>query len=267
MTALRAYGFLLLSLALLVGACSGRDKEGEALLKARQAYSEGQFSEAEGIYEAYLQSNPQGSERWEAWNRLLDISLSVRVDYEKASRLLDAMYLEFGDDRARAGELVVKLADVYETLRMWDKAVESWQKALTLHQQSPARLAESHWRLAKIHQRRREYDLATEALYSCWYVAQDTATKAHCKYELAQTFGYMKKWDDAKKLLEEIRAMPDVDPERHALATFMLADILESEQDYAGAQDLLAAIHATYPNPMVIDARLEHLAKLQKKKK
>ena len=50
----------------------------DGLHEARQAFARKEFLDAERQYELYLQQHPEGTQRWEAWERLVDIALSIR---------------------------------------------------------------------------------------------------------------------------------------------------------------------------------------------
>jgi len=260
---MRCYKFILLmglSLAvILLCACDKARTENEEIDMARSAYSAGHFTEAERLYEKYLQLKPEGEDRWEAWNRLLDVALSVRGDYEKAAGLLDAMVLEYGDVPGRAASLMTKLADVFEQMRDWDKAIDSWQKCLNLPDLPEDKIPYIHWKLSKIYQNQRDYDLAQDALKTCIGESRENESKAMCLYELAQTLGYQNNWPEARKNLSAILELKGVGEERVALATFMLADIYEQEGNFKEAIQLIQSIRDTYPNPKVIETRLRHL--------
>ena len=231
--------------------------------EARESYAAGHFSDAEALYEEYLQTYPEGPQRWEAWNRLLDVALNVRGDYESGEALLEAMYLEFGMDPEIAFDLLSRLAGVYESMGDMDRAVQTWQECLKIEGLDIAHHPDVFMQLAKIFQLMRDYDLAVEALQACSDVTGDLAVKANCEYEMAQTLGYMQNWHRAKGVLDTVLEYEELDPELLALATFMLADIHEHEGDYSTARELLESIRDTYPNPRVVETRLEHLDDLR----
>ena len=81
---------LVLAVQLCLTACERGAGSGPALdlAIARQSYSGGYFLEAETAYERYLQSDPQGGSRLEAWTRLVDICAGVKGDPDKAVNLL-----------------------------------------------------------------------------------------------------------------------------------------------------------------------------------
>jgi TolA-binding protein len=252
-------GPAVLVLTLVLGACAQDQGRINELADARQAFSQGHYFEAERMYEAYLQTHPRGAERWEAWSRILDISLNVRGDQEKAAGILEAMILEYGDEPERAWSVLSRLADVYVDLKRWDRATATLHKLLNIPSLGAEQQAEVHMRLAAIYQSQREYDLAQDALASCMELAREDETLAACMYDQARVMSYIQNWARAKKLLNGIRGMTRVSQERKALATFMLADIHEHEDDFATARDLLRSIRHTYPNPKVVEQRLENI--------
>jgi hypothetical protein len=79
-------------------------------------------------------------------------------------------------------------------------------------------------------------------------------------YELAQAYSLLKNRAQARVWLDRLLALPGLDPELHALGTYMLCEILEAEGQKAQARALLESIRQTYPNPLVIETRLRQLA-------
>lgn len=248
---------------LVLYSCESEPEESSLVVQARQAYAAGHFSDAEALYEEYLQTVPEGEDRWEAWNRLLDLALNVRGDYETADALLEAMYLEFGEDPDMAWDLMSRLATIYESLGDTAKAVETWQKALRIEDLDASHLGDVFLHLAKLFQEQRDYDLALEALEACGESAEDDGIRFQCRYETAQTLGYMQNWHRAKQELDELLETEGLTDDIRALAVFMLADIFEHEGDYSEAQALLESIRETYPNPRVVETRIEHLKEMR----
>ncbi|MBG0777434.1 MAG: tetratricopeptide repeat protein [Desulfovibrionaceae bacterium] len=241
------------------GGCSDRRADEASLGKARAAFSEGRYLEAEDLYQAYLQVRPQGRYRWEAWNRLLDVAVNVRTDPNKATGLLEAMYLEFGSDPDRAWKILSRVADTYVAQRMWDKANDALQRALNIQGLDAGLMPEIHYRLARIYAKQRENDLAQDSLELCIQNARESALKARCLYALSQTLSNMQVLELAETHLRELIALKGVDAEQRALAVFLLADICEQENRRDEARELLRSIAKTYPNPKAVEKRLEHL--------
>jgi len=279
---MRSLRALLLALLLLLPAgfqgCTGPQDQEDALESARQAYSIGHFSEAERIYQHYLQAQPEGRQRWEAWSRLVEISINVLGDHEKAAGLLNSMYLEFGDDPQRAWELLSRLAMVNESMGRLGDAVKIWRKALALPGLDAARRGEVYMRMARLLRQQRDFDQAEKVLEACVEETQTPDVKGACLYQYAQTLEYMVRRAQAqsldneyskldvsaaqeriKEVLQRIRNLEGADEELKAMATFLLADILEIQGSRDKARELFASIRETYPNPMVIEARLKAL--------
>ncbi len=273
----------LLILVLLLWGCPAEESGTDDLVSARKAYTIGHFSEAERIYQHYLQDKPEGKHRHEAWNRIIEISLSIYGDYEKAASLLDSMYFEYGDDPEQGWLLLNRLADVYESMRNWDDAVKVWRRALDSPGLTEERMGLAYQRIAKIYSYQRDYAMAQEALAACEKQATDPDIKAVCLYQSAQTLEFMLQSTQAqlpggadkneqssdiiaiqeniKSILARINDLDGVDEERRAMATFLLADILEAQGKRKDALQLFQSIQETYPNPKVIESRIEYLIK------
>ncbi len=274
---MRVFVAVLLAACVLMG-CTSDKKQQDALESARQAYAIGHFSEAERIYQHYIEAYPEGQNRWEAWNRLVDISVNVLNDYEKAANMLDSVYLEFGDDPKRAWELLSRLAEMYEAMHRYGDAVRVWKRALSLPYLGEEQRGMVYLRIAKTLRFQQEFSQCDEILHVCVEESEQPNTKALCLYESAQGLDFLLRRAQAQQLgageqkldlsalqqrlknvLETIRALQDVDAERKALATFLLADLLESQGKRKQARELFASIRETYPNPMVVETRLEQL--------
>ncbi len=277
---MRALLFFIVVLPLLLFGCSSEQAVGDDLTSARNAYTIGHFSESERIYQHYLETRPEGGHRWEAWNRIVDISLNIYGDYEKTANLLDSMYFEFGEDSEKAWELLNRLAEVYESMRNWEEAVKTWRRALDIPALSPERAANTYLRIAKIYSYQRDYIMAQEALGACEKQAEDANMKATCLYQSAQTLEFLLRSNQAKaagdkdnnidvkgiqenikSILGRIRSLEGVDQDREAMATFLLADLLESQGRRQEAREMFQTIQESYPNPKVVEARLQNLAK------
>jgi len=251
-------GALLLCAALW--ACSSG--LGEApLAQADREFADGNYLKAEALYEGYLQANPQGEWRWEAWQQLVRISDTAIGNTKKAARLLEAMQLEYSEDATRFVDISWQLAEISTRLHDWDKASETWQSLLDLGDLTPQQVAQIHWNQGKIYQYQGRYGMAKDAMLACLEQADAENPYAHCMYELAQAYSLLKSRAQARAWLEKLLALPDLETELHALGTYMLCEILESEGQLARARELLESIRDTYPNPMVIETRLRQLGK------
>jgi len=227
--------------------------------QAEEEYAAGNYLRAESLYERYLEANPQGEERWGAWQRLTNIAMNVVGDQRKASALLESAYLEYADNTERAAGILWRLAQVYTDLRSWDQATETWLKLIDLRGGPADRVWEAHWNLGKIYQFQGQYAMAKDSMLSCMELAPDDASRSRCMYELAQAFSFLKNREQATSWLEKLLALEDAEPELRALGAYLLAELAEADGDIPRARELLESIRDSYPNPKVIEARLKHL--------
>jgi tetratricopeptide (TPR) repeat protein len=248
---------LLLCLSLCAACDSGRE-ESRSLQKARTAFAQGFFLEAEKGFQAYLKAHPNGPHRLEAWNRLVEIAVNVKGDNAAGMSLLEAMLLEYGGNPDKAWPIMSKLGDLFVRAGELDKAIEVWHRrlemeGLTAHQKTVARLD-----LARVFQHQGEFDTAKDTLQECVQVADAAQDKADCLYELAQTQYYLRNMKEAKAALEELMALPreSVAIETRTHAAFVLADIYEHQRQFSKACELLESILEEHPNPRAVRARL-----------
>ena len=244
----------------IVAACSSELSPGmEDIQRARESYSKGFYLEAEKDYERYLQVEPQGEFRKEAWDRLAEIAVSIKGDYDRAVVLLEAMYLELGQDTEVAWNIMFQLGEVYSELDNNPKAIEAFEKCLIHGANSPEHTYRTQLRMARLYRNMGSYDLVAATLENCADSAQDSDSKARCLYELAQSYTFISSWTQAVKALEQLLELKEITDETRALAVFLLADIYENERDYAKTRSLLESILTTYPNPKVVETRLANL--------
>ncbi len=248
---------LALALALLAGACSP-SLSGD-LSEADTAYGEGNYYQAQRLYESYLQGMPQGQERWQAWNRLLDIAVLLESDLPKAAQLLEAMLLEFTEDPGRMGYLRLRLARTYTELAQWDKALEAWQAVLFDNGRALPEW-EVHWNMGKVYQFQGKYAQARESMSRCREMAATGAAQARCAYDLALANSFLGQRDQARQWLEKVMAEPEASVELRALSGYLLAEILEIDGHKDQARKVLESIKDTYPNPKAVELRLKRLA-------
>lgn len=250
-----------LSLALAAGCGDGKDAASQKLEKARNAYNQGLYLEAEADYERFLQEHSQHPARWEAWSRLLDISFSIKGDQEKGLILLEAMLLEYGDNQEKAAFVLQRIGDYYADQKQWDKAVEKWAKGRRLSGQN----TDNQWpfllRMARAYRAMHNYDMARETLAFGMRGLQDPKALASCKYDLALTYTFLENWDKSRKLLEEVLAAGDLPSEDHAVATFLLAEVLIHFGELEKARDLLETVASSHPNPLAVEIKLDYLNK------
>ena len=197
--------------------------------------------------------------RNEAWNRLSEIAVTIKGDYDRAVVLLEAMYLELGEDANEAWNIMFQLGEVYAELGNRPKAIEAFEKCLVHAEGDPEHVYRTQLRMARWYRDMGNYDLVASTLENCADSAFEPEAKARCLYELAQSYSFISGWSQARKALEELLKLEDLSEETNALAVFLLADIYEHERDYRKTKELLESILTTYPNPKVVESRLGSL--------
>ena len=249
-----------LCLLLACAACTPSFDDG-MLAQADAEFDKGNYLRAESLYERYLEANPQGTQRWRAWDKLADIAINVVGDLHKAATILDAAHLEYSDDAGRAADVLWRLARVYTDLRDWERASETWNRLIDNYDLSKKRLWQVYWNLGKIHQFQGRYAMAKDSMLSCMETAPDQTSRSQCMYELAQAYSFLKNREQAESWLEQLLALDNADPELKALATYLLSEQAEADGDVPRARELLESIRTTYPNPKVVESRLNNLGK------
>jgi len=250
-----------LVLAFLVSACDRGASAGSAvdLDIAREAYSSGYFLEAETAYERYLQSDPQGKHRLEAWTRLVDICSGVKGDPDKAIALLETATLEYASRPKDNWGLLFRLGELYEQRGQRKKALDAWGRCLDTAGDDAAKTGQVQMRMAIADRALGKADLAVDLFTQCVRQAKDIDAKSRAMYELAQTYGMSWNWPKAKGIVEEILAMEKISQDVRIMSTYLLADAYESERNLPKARELLVSLKDTYPNPEVIINRLNTL--------
>ena len=252
-----ALPLLALLLGLTCAACGTNFSDN--LSEADTAYAEGNYYQAQRLYENYLQVKPQGKKRWEAWNKLLDIAVLLENDLPKAAQLLEAMLLEFAESPERESRLRLRLARTYTELAQWDKALEAWQAVLS-DEDRPMAEWEVHWNMGKVYQFQGKYAQARQSMSHCREMAATGADKARCSYDLALANSFLGQRDQARQWLEKVMAEPGASAELKALSGYQLAEILEMDGHKDEARKVLESIKDTYPNPKAVELRLKRLA-------
>ncbi|MBU1247291.1 MAG: DUF3808 domain-containing protein [Proteobacteria bacterium] len=248
-------------LAVILVACSQGGGDTSDIKPIREAYAKGFYLEARSGYERYLQLYPKGEFRLEAWERLLEIAMNVSGNMDQAISLLEAMILEFGHENEAAWDLMNRLADMYEQNNQRTQALAALEKSLDFSADDPGKTIDTRMHMARLYRTEREYDLAVDLLKRCVEEATDPKLRAECLYEEAQTYSYMQSWGQAKEVLEVIVKEKQADEAIYPQAVFLLADVYEQELNYPKARALFESIKETYPNPKVIEIRLQNLGK------
>ncbi|GFM38527.1 tetratricopeptide repeat protein [Desulfovibrio psychrotolerans] len=255
----RATVLVLVLIIILASGCSGMPEAEDDLAQARRAYVDRQYLEAERLYERYLKAHQDGEARWEVWNRLVEMALAVRNNPHDAIDLLEAMYLEYADDEDKARSILHRLGTLAMENRVLDKAVEVWQRLLTAPDTTSLDHAVAYRNIGEAYIATGDYDLALDALRSCVETDAPPAEHALCLYGLAQTHFFLENYDKAESMLEGVLASSGIEQDLRMIATLLLADVFDHLDMPEKAVSLLQGIRDEYPNPMVVEKRLEYL--------
>jgi len=251
---------LLVGLSIL-GACDRGAPSGSALdlTIARDAYAGGYFLEAEQAYERYLQADPQGKHRLEAWTRLVEIASGVKGDNGKAVTLLETATLEYNSRPEVNWPLLFRLGELYEQQGQRKKALDSWGRCLDTSVGDVGKAVQAQMRMAVANRALGKHDLAVELLTQCVAQAKDVETRSRAMYELAQTLSLSAQWAKSIVILDEILALEKAPQDVKVMSAYLLADAYEAQRNIPKAREILLSLKDTYPNPEVIMARLATL--------
>jgi tetratricopeptide (TPR) repeat protein len=251
----------LLALLALTPGCTDRSAGPQPLRMADAAFSRGEYLESERLYESYLQAYPDHKERWRAWQRLLTISRSIRKSPARSILLLEAMHLEFIEDRARLWEVLQDLGREYMRQGELEKAAAALQKTLEIPGRVMEEYAETRFLLHECHKRSADYDTARAVLVDGLHLELEPELRARMLLEISNSSGYLGDLGYAQDRLEEILEMDLGESELRSLAIFSLADIAEQQGEYERASELFTSVQHRHPNPAAVKARLNNLDK------
>jgi len=249
-------------LALLTGcAAEGENPEAALLAKARESFLAGEFLTSEGLYQDYLQTYPEGVDRLEAWNRLFDISRNILRDNDKASKIIEAMILDYSFDPQVIPGIYERAADLYLSMKDFERVVGVWNEYLDLPGLKPENVTRAMFEKSKALAQLERTDEAVKGYDACAVSARDPEWRSLCLSEKANLFLRLNKPKQAWTVFEQLKddsGLPDKD---RALAAFSLAELMENEGRKKEALALYESILETYPNPNAVKSRIDYLRK------
>ena len=256
-------GIALAGLSLLLLGQAGCREKGDAetasVVAARSAFIDGEYLRAEESYEKYLQANPKGKYRLEAWERLADISQYVRNAPAKTAKLLESSLLEYGGDPETASLLLLRAARMRSALKEYDKAGSLYAKLLENDALPQALRVDIVLEYA--HSRLEAHDDA-----GALALLQQTATtsltpelKAKVTLELGLLQLRLGNKHRAETLLREVYDYDAYPQALRARAGFALAALLQEKRETEAAMKILESLRPLYPNPQAIEQQLKVL--------
>ena len=256
------FSFLLFAAVFLLGGCLDKKQEvADDLADARRAMMSRNFLEAEKYYERYLRRSPEGTARWEVWNSLVELALSVRNDRKAATELLEAMLIEYEAEVGKRRTISMRLAELYRLSRKYDRAVFLWSSVAEDKLADDIQRAQACRNLSHVYLRRLEFELSKQSLGYCLELNVPNTVRAECLYDLAQTFVGMEELDNAVTQLRVVLSLSGIAESTRTLSVFMLADALDQQGKNDEALQLFNSIGTTYPNQRVVEKRIAFLEK------
>ena len=242
-----------------------KKEEPSDLEEARHAMMTRNYLEAEKEFERYLRRHPEGEDRWEVWNNLVELALSVRNDRKAGIELLEAMLIEYADVPGKKRYINNKLAEQYRLARNYKRALSLWSSVAEDQDADMVDRSKACRSLASVYLRRLEFELAKESLEYCLALDVPNAVRAECLYDLAQTHVGAEDLDKATACFRDVLALGDISESMRTLTVFMLADVLDQKGDDEESLRLFTSIADTYPNRKVVQQRIDFLRKKSKK--
>lgn len=259
----------LLPLALILcwmsAAGCDRSPLADDLHDARKAVRLGDIASAEKYLERYLRTEQDPDLRWEAWKELLEVIDSGKQGRSWLIDYLETMLVEYEDDPARSRDILTRLGEANEKMGRFERAAGYWSRLIDEPGLNAEKSAEVHRRLAAINVRLRRFEAAEENLHGCLALPVSETIQARCLYDLADGAATRELLDDADRYAQQILNMDEVEADIKSRAGFIVADIQEQKGQFAEALATFQTVRDAYPNPRVVDVRIEYLKKKVKK--
>lgn len=251
---------------LLTAACDRRSLLADDLALAKEAYMERNLPLCERLAERYLRDERDQENRWEAWLLLLN-AINYNSPQPRASlECLDVMLVEFENDEAREAEVLSMMGKYNSDLRRYDAAAKAWSAYIDLGALDESQRVNGYRRLAAAQFGQRHFSAGEETLHQCLGLAAPERAKIYCILDLADVNAAQERWQDVADLCQQIL---DAEPDDSArgMACYLRGDALEQLGNYQGALEQFELAMSAYPNPAVIENRVNHLNALLKNKK
>lgn len=257
----RGVAWLFFCLApLLMAACEKSMLERDDLTLARTAFMERNLPLTERLLERFLRENQDSNERWQAWELLLQSLNADRIHARASLDCLDAMMVEYEDDPEKMAEILPQIGRYNRLLRHFEAAADAWGEYLELPGLDVARRINAYRQLANMQFAQRHYEAAEDSLQQCLALPAPDQDKVSCMMDLADGYMLRDHWDEVADLCRQILES-EPDAEIRGKAGFLLADALEQLGRPEEALEAFEKAREHYPNPLVIENRIENLKK------
>lgn len=236
------------------------------LAAARESYVARNMPLTERLLERYLRNEQNPEKRWEAWNLLLQAINADSQEPKASLECLQAMLAEYENDAARLEFILARIGKYNAMLHRYADAALAWSAWLELENMEPAAKVEGYRQLAAMQFGMRHFDAGEESLQQCIGLPLSDHDKAMCLLDLAYENMARERWQEVANLCQQIE---DSGPDESVsgLAGYLRADALEQMGKEDEALEQFEKYRNFYPNPAVMDNRIEFLRKNIKLKK
>ena len=242
-----------------------RDEARSLFEKGEGLRTSGAYAEAIETYRRVVLHHEKSAFAPEALYRIGEVNYLFLQEFTKAAsafnRLIDSYPLS-----ARCRESQRFLADIYmHKLGNRKQAIVEYQKAMLYYGDSieaedfQYEIASAYFELKNFHQQRLE-------LRHILTIFPKTKRKGDIYFQIANSFYVEGRLDDAIKIFRGIlKDFPD--SPLAVESTFQLAVCLEEQEKLKKAISLLEEIDGVYPNPKVLERRIERIKKRLRKRR
>lgn len=257
--------FIISLVFLSLAGCRQEDMFGDDLAVARQAHSERDWPLAERVLGRYLREERDPDKRWQAWNLLLEAMNGASQEPRASLDCLEAMLVEYEEDETKMAAILWQMGRYNQSLRHYDRAANAWSAYTELESLEPQKRVEGYRYLAAAQLSQRQFEAAEETLQQCLALPASDHDKVWCMLDLADASMGREQWEDVADLCQQIL---DSEPDAQVagLAGYLYGDALEQMGRHSDALRQFEQARAGYPNPAVIDNRINWLKKQMKKK-
>lgn len=256
-------GCIMLLAALVVGQGCGPktadDPASARLTAARTAWLAGDYPKAEAAYRRYLKEFSKAPERLEAWRRLADIARDVRGDPGEAAGVLESALLEFYKNPIVKNALAAEAAEAWLRANEPGRAVGHLRGLLAETHVPPKNRVRASLQLARALQRLHDPAGAATVLRQCRTSGIGPTMAAPCSVRLAGLLLEANLPEEARALWKAVYDDGAVDASVRATAGFALGEEAEARHDKRAAKAWYEAVRKIYPNPAVIEKKLDYL--------
>lgn len=250
---------LLLSISLAAG-CDTREFLSDDLAMAREASMERDWPVAERLLERYLRTEQNPQKRWEAWELMLKALNADRPEPRASLECLEAMLVEYDNDEGKVALILTQMGKYNEQLRRYDRAANAWSAYLDLGDITSKERVEGYRRLAAMQFSQRHFEAGESTLQECLALPLSDHDKIYCMLDLADENMTRERWREVADLCEQIMDAEPDDAVR-GMAGYLRGDALEQMGQREDALRQFEDARDSYPNPAVMDNRINHLKK------